>query len=73
MFNGNLKACNKLHSNVFCSVYWNIPGADRSLTEGPEGPLVGHQGEEPGLQCVGDDDVKQILVVLPVAQKEDGR
>jgi hypothetical protein len=46
---------------------------DRTLTEGSEGTLVGNQGEEPGLQRVGDDDVEQILVVLPVAQKQDGR
>ena len=47
--------------------------SEGSLTQGTERPLVGHQGEEPGLQRVGDDDVKQILVVLPVAQKQDGR
>jgi hypothetical protein len=40
------------------------------LTQGPEGPLLGHQGEEPRLQGVGDDDVKQLLPVLPATANE---
>lgn len=41
-----------------------------TLTKGPEGPLLGHQGEETGLQGVCDDDVKQLLEVLPATARE---
>lgn len=41
------------------------------LTEGPEGPLLGHQGEETGLQGVCDDDVKQLLEILPVTGRKN--
>lgn len=40
-------------------------GSDWLLTQGPEGSLLGHQGEETGLEGVCDDDVKQLLKVLP--------
>lgn len=42
----------------------------RVLTEGPEGPLLGHQGEETRLQSVCDDDVKKLFKVLPVTSGE---
>lgn len=41
------------------------------LTEGPKGSLLGHQGEETRLQGVCDDDVKQLLEVLPARAKKE--
>lgn len=40
------------------------------LTQGPEGPLLRHQREETGLQGVCDDDVKQLLEILPATARE---
>lgn len=40
------------------------------LTKGPKGPLMGYQGKEPRLQGVCDDDVKQLLKVLPVTSRQ---
>ena len=38
------------------------------LTQGPERSLLGHQGKEARLQGIGDDDVKQLLKVLPASR-----
>lgn len=45
--------------------------SDWLLTQGPEGSLLGHQGEETWLEGVCDDDVKQLLKVLPATTKKD--
>lgn len=40
------------------------------LTKGSKGPLLGHQGEESWFKGICDDDVKQLLKVLPVTGRE---
>lgn len=40
------------------------------LTKVPEGPLLGHKGEETRLQGICDDDVKQLFEILPVTAKQ---
>lgn len=44
--------------------------AARILTKGPKGPLLGHQGEETGLQGICDDDIKKLFEILPVTARE---
>lgn len=51
-------------------VHRGMKGRRPVLTQGPKGPLLGHQGEETRFQGVCDDDIKQLFKILPVTARE---